>query len=365
MPATVSQSRTTRRRRLAVIVALAAVVVLVAALWPRPHSLNLTGMVTTDDVIVSSEIQGRLERLEVREGDQVRRGERIAEIQPPEYEADLDYYASAARQAQAAVAQAKADLDYQIAQTADQIQQAQANLASAQAQARAAAADLENARLTYLRQKELREHGTNSQQDFDSARTAWDGARARSLAAEQQADAAAAALKLAQASRDQVAVRQAALKAAADQATAAAAQRRKAQVMLGYTEIAAPISGIVDVRAARQGEVVAPAQAIVTLINPDDLWVRLDVEETYIDRVRLGEKLTVRLPSGAEREGVVFYRGVDADYATQRDVSRTKRDIKTFAIKVAIPNQGRRLFTGMTATVLLPAPPRKTWIQKL
>ena len=56
-----------------------------------------------------------------------------------------------------------------------------------------------------------------------------------------------------------------------------------------YTEIQAPIDGIVDVRAARVGEVVNPGQPIVTLINPDDLWVRADVEETYIDRVRIGD----------------------------------------------------------------------------
>ena len=121
-----------------------------------------------------------------------------------------------------------------------------------------------------------------------------------------------------------------------------------------YTEIHAPIDGIVDVRAARVGEVVTPGQPVVTLINPDDLWVRADVEETYIDRVRIGDTLTVRLPSGDEREGTVFYRGVDAGFATQRDVSRTKRDIKTFEIRLRVDNRDRRLAVGMTAYVLLP-----------
>jgi len=89
---------------------------------------------------------------------------------------------------------------------------------------------------------------------------------------------------------------------------AASAQRTKADVRLRYTEIHAPIDGIVDVRAARVGEVVNPGQPIVTLINPDDLWVRADVEESYIDRVRIGDTMTVRLPSGAELQGKVFYR---------------------------------------------------------
>jgi HlyD family secretion protein len=48
---------------------------------------------------------------------------------------------------------------------------------------------------------------------------------------------------------------------------------------------------------------------------------------------------------------------VENDFATQRDVSRTKRDIKTFEIKISIPNPDRKLFAGMTAYVLLPTPP--------
>jgi HlyD family secretion protein len=135
---------------------------------------------------------------------------------------------------------------------------------------------------------------------------------------------------------------------------AANAQRTKADVRLKYAEVVAPIDGVVDVRAAREGEVVNPGQPVVTLINPDDLWIRADLEESYIDRVKIGDHLTVRLASGAEVEGVVFYRGVDAQFATQRDVSRTKRDIKTFEIRLRCDNKDRRLAVGMTAYVLLP-----------
>ncbi len=107
-------------------------------------------------------------------------------------------------------------------------------------------------------------------------------------------------------------------------------------------------------RAVRAGEYVNPGQPVVTLINPDDLWVRADIEETYIESVKIGDILTVRLPSGEERPGKVFYRGADAAYATQRDVSRTKRDIKTFEIRLRVDNRDRRLALGMTAYVSLP-----------
>jgi multidrug resistance efflux pump len=166
--------------------------------------------------------------------------------------------------------------------------------------------------------------------------------------------AAEAAVALARDNSEQTAARQAALQASAALLDSAKAQGRKADVRLTHTEIRAPINGIVDTRAALQGEVVNPAQAIVTLINQDDLWVRVDVEESYIERVKLNDRLSVRLPSGEMREGVVFFRGIDADYATQRDVSRTKRDIKTFQIRLRCDNRDRRLAVGLTAYVTLP-----------
>jgi HlyD family secretion protein len=54
------------------------------------------------------------------------------------------------------------------------------------------------------------------------------------------------------------------------------------------------------------------------------------------------------------KDGVVFFRGVDADYATQRDVSRTKRDIKTFELRLRVDNSDRRIWPGLTTYVDLP-----------
>ena len=106
--------------------------------------------------------------------------------------------------------------------------------------------------------------------------------------------------------------------------------------------------------AARQGEVVNIGQPIASIINPDDLWVRADMPETYLDRVRLGDRMQVRFPDGMEREGTVFYRGVDADYATQRDVSQSKRDIKTFELRLRVDNSDRRMWPGLTVYVTVP-----------
>jgi multidrug resistance efflux pump len=338
---------------------LTALVVLAGAAgyWltrARSRDLVLTGIVTTHDVIVSSQIAGHLAELRVKEGDAVTAGQLLALIEPEELKAERAYYAHAEQSTQARVAEAEAALRYQAAETRDQIRQAEALLAAAEAQQAEAAANLELARLEFERVEGLFRQQIASAQARDQARTTYEAQQARVEALRKQVEAQRAALERARATAEQIAIRQSQLRAGRHELSAAGAQKARAQVRLGYTEIRAPISGTVSVLAARQGEVVNPAQAILSLVNPDDLWVRADVEETYIDRVRLGDRMPVRLPSGAERTGTVFYRGVVADYATQRDVSRTKRDIRTFEIRLRVDNSDRRLWPGLTAYVTLP-----------
>lgn len=286
------QSFKMKGKKFAILILILAAAAVVGYVYSRPPGqIILTGVVTTDEVVVSPEISGRLQHLFVAEGDTVTNGELLARIQPELWRADLQFYASSEQQSTADLAQAQADL--------------------------------ENARLNFERIRGLYSNGVESVQDFDAARTSYDSARAR-------------------------------VDAAHEQIQAAAAQSQKAKVYLDYTKVFAPTGGIVDTRVALQGEMVSASQPIVTLINPNDLWVSANVEETYIDRIRLGEKFLVRLPSGATREGTVFYRSVDADYATQRDVSRTKRDIKTFEIRLRCDNSDRALAVGMTAYVIIP-----------
>jgi multidrug resistance efflux pump len=280
----------------------------------------------------------------------------LAVIEPDELRADTAYYAENVQGLSSQVRESEATLRFQQKQTADQIAQAESTLQSTEAQAKAATADLENARLVFTRTQSLAEKQIASPQEADQARTAFNAAQARVDALNRQVEAQRSAVALARSNAEQVAMRRDQVQTNQHMAAAAAAQRTKADVRLRYTELRAPIDGFVSVRAARAGEFVNAGQPIVTLIDPDNLWVRVDVEETYIDRVRLGETLAVRLPSGVERQGTVFYRGADAGFATQRDVSRMKRDIRTFEVRLRVDNRDRRLAVGMTTYVSLPVP---------
>jgi HlyD family secretion protein len=334
---------------LATLLAALAVYGFVAS---RPRTLLLTGVVTTNDVVVSPQLGGQLGQLLVAEGDAVRKGQLLAVISPDELQAETAYYAQSAAGLSSQVRASEADLRFQERQSAEQIRQADSNLAATRAQAAAAAAEREQARLTYERARGLSGQGVVSPQDLDQARAAAEAGQAKLEALERSIDAQRAALALARASAEQVQVKRSQLSTSEHLQRAAAAQSAKAGVRLRYTELRAPIDGVVDVRAARAGEFVAAGQPVVTLVNPDDLWVRVDVEESYVDGVRIGDRLAIRLPSGQEREGTVFYRGVDAGYATQRDVSRTKRDIRTFELRLRTDNSDRRLAVGMTAYVV-------------
>jgi len=319
-----------------------------------PDRLTLTGIVTTNDVVVSPQIPGRIGQLLVKEGDVVKRGQLAALLVPDELRQESAFYTHSAQGAMSQVQTSAAALRLQEKQTTGQIQQAEATLAAVESQKAAAEAELENARLSAARLQKMSAHGVVPMEQFDQARTASDAARARVASLARQVDAQRYAVALARANAEQVAVRRSELETNQGQQEAANAQRAKADVRLAYTELHAPIDGVVNVLAARAGEFVDAGQPVVTLINPDDLWVRADVEETYIDRVRIGDRMTVRFPSGQERQGTVFFRGVDAGFATQRDVSRAKRDIKTFEIRLRVDNADRRLAVGMTAYVLLP-----------
>ncbi len=344
------------RKIFLVILSLVVVASVVVFLLTRPPSkgIRLTGVVDTDEVTVSSQIAGQLQRVLVREGDYVTRGQLLATIVPKELQADQAYYAYTMRSANAQVAVAQATLRYQELQTRDQIHQAEANVAATQAQLKQAQANLALARVNFRRTDRLFEEKISSQQDEDQARTNLRTAEANVEALEKQVQAARAALALARSNAEQIAVREHQVTSYRHQFAAARAQDRAAQARLDYTEIRSPINGLVSLRAALTGEVVNPAQPILVMYDPNKLWVRADVPETYIDQIRIGEKLPIRFPGGMEQTGTVYFRGVDAEYATQRDVSRTKRDIKTFQIRLHVNNKDRRLAPGLTAYVTVP-----------
>jgi HlyD family secretion protein len=332
---------------------------------PRGNDIPLIGVVDGNEVIVSPQITGRIVTLKVDEGTAVKKGELIAELDSKELEASLAAAKANVSSLEAQVNEANHNYSWTNGQTDASVVEAQARVTSSSAQLAPARAQLWRDQQDLQRMQQLFAKGEVSAQDRDHAEAAVRISQANVNALEEAVRAESAAVEVAQANRKQVDARKSAINTTLAQLEQARASEAEMAAQLGYTKIYAPIDGIVSVRVAKQGEVVAQGSPIVVIVDIYHLWVRADVEETLIDSITFGEKLSVKLPSGDILEGTVFFKGVENDFATQRDVSRTKRDIKTFAIKVAVPNPEGRLFTGMTATVLLPRPATKSWFARL
>jgi HlyD family secretion protein len=354
-------------RKFFAFVGMVFVIALVAYFFTTPHSseIPLIGVVDGNEVIVSPQITGRIVKLTVDEGSEVKKGDLIAELDPAELQASLAAAKANASMLEESVHEAQNNVTWTNDQTGASLNQAEAMLPSMRAQLEQAKANLWKDQSDLSRIQTLFDKGEVSAQDRDHADANVRMSQANVKALEESVKAQEAALAVAQANRKQVDVRKSAVAGTYAQLAQARASEAQVATQLGYTKIYAPIDGIVSVRVAKQGEVVSQGSPIVVVVDVDHLWVRADVEETYINTIQFGQKLRVQLPSGEVIEGSVFFKGVENEFATQRDVSRTKRDIKSFAIKVSVPNPGRRLFTGMTATVLLPpSSTKKSWFAR-
>jgi len=230
---------------------------------------------------------------------------------------------------------------------------AQAQLESARAQLLQAEANLQKVESDSRRVIELAKQGVASDQERVQAEANLKAQQALVASLQQQVTAAQAGLNSAIANTHQAAAAQSTVASTRGQLLNSEAQLKEAEVRLGYTKIYVPVTGTVSVRAAREGEYLNPGQPIVTIVDFTDTWVRAAIPETNADHLGIGDTLRIRLPGGTVTSGKVFFKSAEADFATQRDVSRSKRDIKTIVLKVRLDNPKAAYVPGMTADVLI------------
>jgi HlyD family secretion protein len=315
--------------------------------------LDLIGTVDANQVIVSAQVEGRIQKLLVDEGTPVKAGDLIAILDPSELQAQDAAAEATIGSLQHKVAEMQHTEESTTGSTTSDVANAQAKLASAKAQLLQAKASLERTASDSRRAVELAKSGVVSDQERVQAETNLQAAQATVQAQEDLVTAAEADLRSAVARTQQANAARSTVASTESDLKNAVAQKNQAAVRLGYTNIYAPVTGTVSVRAARQGEVVNIGAPIVTIVDLNDTWVRAAIPETYADHIGYGDVLRVRLPGGTVTSGKVFFKGVEGDFATQRDVSRMKRDIKTIVLKVRLDNPKGAYVPGMTAEVLV------------
>jgi multidrug resistance efflux pump len=317
--------------------------------------LHLIGTVDANEVEVSSKIPGRIQTLTVQEGQAVTAGDLIAVIESE----DL---AAAHKAAQATVSSQEAKLHETIeterqtrGETSSGTVNAEAQVRMTRAALMQAEANLEHQQADAHRTVALAKQGIMSAQASEEAQANLKAYQAAVETARQNVAAAEASLQQARAHELQAAVAARTVASTREQVQNAKALSDQAAVELGYSKVFAPVTGKVNVWAARQGEVVSAGEAIVTIMDLSQTWVYAPLPETQADAVKLDDSLRVVLPSGAQVDGKVIAKSASADFATQRDINGgRKRDIKTVRLKLLIDNPGEKFVPGMTAEVYVP-----------
>ncbi len=320
---------------------------------PSNRDLVLIGTVDSNQVIVSPQVMGRLQKLLVDEGTPVKAGALIAEIDPAELEAQERAANATIASLRSKVSEMRHTEESTSGSTTSDVANAQAKLRSMKSQLVLAQATLQRTESDSRRTIELAKQAVASEQERVQAETNLAAAQANVQSLKDQVSAAEADLNSATARTHQAAAAQSTVVATQADLRTSEEQKREAEVRLGYTKIYAPVTGTVLVRAARQGEVLNAGQPIVTIVDLSDTWVRAAIPETEADHIGLGDTLRVRLPGGTITSGKVFYKAAEAEFATQRDVNRRKRDIKTIVLKVRLDNPKGAYVPGMTAEVLV------------
>jgi HlyD family secretion protein len=337
---------------------LLGIIFVIAAIYytlSTDHSkdLVLIGTVDSNQVIVSAQVEGRIQKLLVDEGTPVNAGDLIAVLDPSELQAQDAAAAANINSLQHKVSEMQSTEKSTSGSTSSDVANAQAKLSSAKAQLLQAQAALDRTASDSRRAIELAKVGVTSDQDRVQAETNLQAAQATVQAQQEMVKAAQADLNSANARTHQANAAKSTVQSTEADLKNAVAQKNQAAVRLGYTNVYAPVTGTVSVRAARQGEVVNIGAPIVTIVDLTDTWARVAIPETYADHIGYGDVLRVRMPGGSVTSGKVFFKGVEGDFATQRDVSRRKRDIRTIVLKVRLDNPKGAFVPGMTAEVLV------------
>ncbi len=325
-------------RKRIVLIATTVAAVVAAGLWfalirhrDAPRVLTASGTVEATEAQLGFQATGRIDKVAVREGDPVKAGMELAALDGSETE-------ERERQAAAQVAAARALLlELERGFRPEEV-------AQARAAADAAGRRLEDAQRDLDRTKRLFAGGAVSQEAYDRAVLALDVAKSQDAQARDQ-------LRLfeegprperTEAQRAQLAQAQAALRAV--------------QAAIANMTIRAPFDGVVTVRHNEPGETVPPGSPVLTVMNPDDRWVRIYVPENRIGAVKLGQAAGINSDTypGKTYPGTVTFIAREAEFTPKTLQTAEERVKLVYAVKVRITGDGGfELKPGMPADVRL------------
>jgi multidrug resistance efflux pump len=355
------------------MVAIVAAAVLAAGVryagwFHHDAGLQGSGTVEARNIRVGSKVGGRIDKLLVREGDNVEMGQVLMTFDDQELLASLDqsranaekakrgYRPEEIAEARAAAMQAKAD--YQLKKNGYRKE----DIAAAQADLDRAAADETRTQLDFLRYDALAKKDLVSKQQRDTAEANWKMALAQKENTVHKLD------ELRRGYRPEE-IASAEARYLQTQATLEKFQRgnrredvQSAQAAFAYDQarfrerqVLAPAAATVEVLDVRPGDLIAPNTPVATLLERDQIYVRIYIPETEISRVHIGQKAQVSVDSVGKSvfDGTVEQINQQAEFLPRNVQTREERVHQVFGVKIRIDDSSHRVLAGMAADVKL------------
>lgn len=326
--------------------------------WWRavPDGLLLaSGRIEGDEVVIAPKVPGRVVMVSKYRGETVIAGEVLVRLSSEQIQAQLDRAREQERYWQERVLQTRIDLDYTARQVNTEIAAAQARLAAAQARIQEAAAELVRSRQDFQRYDALLARRVIPQQKLDEATALFKAAAARQEAASQELAQADALLQQARLLPHTVQLKRQEWQSAQANLAAAQAQVREAAANLADTIISAPADGVLLTRQVEPGEIVNPGTPLFTLVNLQQLYLKVFINEPDIGKIRLGQEARIYVDAFPERFFPAFVSRVSprAEFTPKYVETREERVNLVFAVELRADNPEGYLKPGMPGEALL------------
>ncbi len=304
------------------------------------ESLTATGTVEAKKVTASFKVAGKIENLLVDEGSRVEQGQEMASLESRELGAKLSQASGAYDAAKAQARQAGESVPLTSQQIEAAIEQAQAKVSQAEV-------GVKTARDSYERLDNLYKSGATSEKSYSDAKNNYE--LAQNIQKEAQA-----ALDQALSARLKVQLAQAQYETATGQSNQAGGALQEAQAYLDNTHLLAPISGYITQKNLEQGEMVNAGTPLFEISDLLHTYVKVFISEKKIGRVQLGQEVEITVDSFPGRifHGTVVWINNAGEFAVRKAVNEQyDHDLRSFEVKIDVPNQDLCLKTGMTARV--------------
>ena len=361
-----------RKRLILILVSAAAVAAAALATnwFRRDAALQGSGTVEARDIRVGSKIGGRIDKVLVREGDRVQPGQVLITFDDKELQAALQQSHAAAQKAQrgfrpeeiaearASAAQAKADYEQRINGYRKE------DIGAAQADLDRAKADEVRTHLDFARYEALAKKDLVSKQQRDTAEAAWRIATATTQNAQHKLDELRhgyrpeeIASALAHYQQTQATLEKLERGNRREDVDLAKAAYSYDEARFRERQVVAPSAATVEVLDVRPGDLIAPNTPVATLLEADQIYIRIYIPETEIGLVKIGQAAEVRVDSFPKKvfDGEVEQINQQAEFLPRNVQTRDERVHQVFGVKVRIKDPSGRILAGMAADVKLKA----------